>query len=239
MRGESSALTLDENQTEQLGVTSMAEGGPAIEGLFPDSPASLNPVSSAKTSSRIRPEGSVADSVWRQEESECQQGESDDNGSDEVNSTRTRVTSMAEGDAASEVPPLETPCGDRPAPDAKTMPATRLEKRAEAVDYSRGKFVAQSTASHDDAITSSQNTTEEAADHIWVGVARSVHRIKCGLPSPPPAGSEVVARSSADLWGFCAKLPHVPRNISHVVLSSSVAANSFCGRKALLLSSAP
>ena len=60
---------------------------------------------------------------------------------------------------------METPCGDRPAPDAKTIPATRLEKRAEAVDYSRGKAFAQSTASHDDARTSSQITTEAAADH--------------------------------------------------------------------------
>jgi hypothetical protein len=215
MRGESSALTLDENQTEQLGVTSMAEGGPAIEGLFPDSPASLNPVSSAKTSSRIRPEGSVADSVWRQEESECQQGESDDNGSDEVNSTRTRVTSMAEGDAASEVPPLETPCGDRPAPDAKTIPATRLEKRAEAVDYSRGKLFAQSTASHDDAITSSQNTTEEAADHSrGKSLARSTAS-SVDFQGHHLAGSEVVARSSAHLWSFCANLPHFLGNLSH------------------------
>ena len=104
-------------------------------------------------------------SVGRQAESECQQGESDDNGFDEVNSTRARVTSMAEGVVASVVPPLETPCGDRPAPDALTIPATRLEKRAEAMDYSMGKAFAQSTASHDDARTSSHITTEAAADH--------------------------------------------------------------------------
>ena len=80
MRGESSALTLDENETEQLGVTSMAEGDPAIEGNPQGYPASLSPAYCAKTN-----------------------------------------------------------------------PATRLEKRAEAVDYSRGKIVAPSTASHDDA----------------------------------------------------------------------------------------
>ena len=101
-------------------------------------------------------------------------------------------------------------------------------------------FFAQSTASHDDAITSSQNTTEEAADHSrGKSLARSTAS-SVDFQGHHLAGSEVVARSSAHLWSFCANLPHFLGNLSHFCfLSSSVAANSFCGRKARLLSSAP
>ena len=57
-RGESVDNVTDEVKTEQLGVTSMAEGDPAIEGLSlsRDGPASLSPVFHTKTIPATRPE---------------------------------------------------------------------------------------------------------------------------------------------------------------------------------------